>query len=150
MWEIRISQIPFSSKAPSGCLQHFTGIEGKYLSFTIKLDCLTEVSHHLGIIQTFNFADNGRHLANQDYRSCVRQEKGRCSIQYEPCDDQSFRIGPTLSNGAMSSGSMSGMGGFPGSGTAGGFPGSETAGGDLELAFKQFFFNCSFFQATQL
>lgn len=37
MWEIRISQIPFSSKAPSGCLQHFTGIEGKYL-FT-PFDC---------------------------------------------------------------------------------------------------------------
>lgn len=33
LWEIRISQIPFSLKAPSGCLQHFTGVEGKYLFF---------------------------------------------------------------------------------------------------------------------
>lgn len=31
LWEIRISQIPFSARAPSGCLQYFTGSEGKYL-----------------------------------------------------------------------------------------------------------------------
>lgn len=114
LWEIRISQIPFSSKAPSGCLQHFTGIEGKYL-----LSSLTRFyspnaldgNRFLGIIQTFNFADNGRHLANQHYKSCVRQEKGRCSIQYEPCNDQSFRIGPRLGNGMPG-----GMGGGPGYG----------------------------------
>lgn len=28
LWEIRIAQIPFSQRAPSGCLQYFTGIEG--------------------------------------------------------------------------------------------------------------------------
>lgn len=66
-----------------------------------------------GIIQTFNFADNGRHLANQNYRSCVRQEKGKCSIQYEPCNDQSFRIGPMSANGMP-------QGGLPGTGTPGG------------------------------
>lgn len=27
-WEIRISQIPFSQRAPAGCLQYFTGNEG--------------------------------------------------------------------------------------------------------------------------
>lgn len=43
--------------------------------------------------QTFNFAENGRHLANQNYRSCIRQETGMCSIAYEPCTEQSFRIG---------------------------------------------------------
>lgn len=47
-----------------------------------------------GVIQTMNFADNGRHLANQDYTICVRQELGMCSIVYEPCDENSFRIGP--------------------------------------------------------
>jgi hypothetical protein len=31
LWEIRISQIPFSAKAPSGCMQYFEGSEGKYL-----------------------------------------------------------------------------------------------------------------------
>jgi hypothetical protein len=29
-----------------------------------------------GIIQTMNFADNGRHLADQDYTICMRQEEG--------------------------------------------------------------------------
>lgn len=30
-----------------------------------------------GVIQTMNFAENGRHLANQDYTICMRQEQGR-------------------------------------------------------------------------
>jgi hypothetical protein len=30
LWEVRISQIPFSARAPSGCLQYFTGTEGKW------------------------------------------------------------------------------------------------------------------------
>lgn len=28
LWEIRIAQIPFSQRAPAGCLQYFTGKEG--------------------------------------------------------------------------------------------------------------------------
>ncbi|EDW64433.2 uncharacterized protein Dvir_GJ22532 [Drosophila virilis] len=73
LWEIRVAQIPFSQRAPAGCLQYHTGVEG--------------------IMQTFNFADNGRHLANQHYRICMRQESDMCSIVYQPCDEQSFRIG---------------------------------------------------------
>ncbi|PSN34467.1 hypothetical protein C0J52_07567 [Blattella germanica] len=49
-----------------------------------------------GIIQTMNFAINGRHLADQDYNICMRQEEGMCSIAYEPCDENSFRIGPSM------------------------------------------------------
>ena len=41
-----------------------------------------------------NFADNGRHLAEQDYNICIRQEKDMCSIAYEPCHDNAFRIAP--------------------------------------------------------
>lgn len=74
LWEMRISQIPFSQKAPLDCRQYYTGSEG--------------------VVQTFNFADNGRHLANQNYRICIRQESNMCSIVYQPCDDQSFAIGP--------------------------------------------------------
>ncbi|XP_055849332.1 uncharacterized protein LOC129914208 isoform X2 [Episyrphus balteatus] len=74
-WEVRIAQIPFSQRAPANCLQYYTGNEG--------------------VVQTFNFADNGRHLANQDYKACIRQEEKMCSIIYQPCDDQSFKIGPT-------------------------------------------------------
>lgn len=28
LWEIRVYQIPFSQRAPAGCLQYFTGTEG--------------------------------------------------------------------------------------------------------------------------
>ncbi|KAL5279938.1 hypothetical protein ACFFRR_004140 [Megaselia abdita] len=75
LWEMRISQIPFSQKAPLDCRQYYTGMEG--------------------VVQTFNFADNGRHLANQNYRICIRQETGMCSIVYQPCDERSFAIGRT-------------------------------------------------------
>jgi len=73
LWEIRITQIPFAQRAPVGCLQYHTG--------------------NKGVIQTMNFAENGRYLANQDYNICMRQESGMCSIIYEPCDENSFKIG---------------------------------------------------------
>lgn len=28
LWEIKVSQIPFSQRAPAGCLQYFTGTNG--------------------------------------------------------------------------------------------------------------------------
>ncbi|KAL0274704.1 UNVERIFIED_CONTAM: hypothetical protein PYX00_002768 [Menopon gallinae] len=74
LWEIKITQIEYRNKAPTGCMQYFR--------------------QPSGVIQTMNFADNGRHLANQDYTICMRQELGMCSIVYEPCDENSFRIGP--------------------------------------------------------
>lgn len=131
LWEIRISQIPFSSKAPSGCLQHFTGVEGKYLPDSLSRSDFKRVLSLTGIIQTFNFADNGRHLANQNYRSCVRQEKGKCSIQYEPCDEHSFRIGPMRGNGMPgSTGNRPGStGNRPGGSGGAGGGGTGTNGG---------------------
>ncbi|EDW54087.1 uncharacterized protein LOC6613188 [Drosophila sechellia] len=78
IWEMSVVQIPFSQRAPAGCLQYHTGTEG--------------------IMQTFNFAENGRHLANQNYRICVRQELDMCSIMYQPCDEQSFRIGGRMAS----------------------------------------------------
>lgn len=41
LWEIRISQIPFSSKAPTGCMQFFTGSEGKYLRLLLSESLVT-------------------------------------------------------------------------------------------------------------
>ncbi|KRT82815.1 CUB domain-containing protein [Oryctes borbonicus] len=64
-WEVVVTQIPFSQRAPAGCLQYHTG--------------------KTGFIRTMNFAENGRHLTNQDYNICIRQERGTCSIVYEPC-----------------------------------------------------------------
>ncbi|XP_034473893.1 uncharacterized protein LOC117781250 [Drosophila innubila] len=81
LWEIRVLQIPFNQRAPAGCLQYHTGVEG--------------------VLQTFNFAENGRHLANQHYKICVRQELEMCSIIYQPCDEQSFRIGGGMSGGSF-------------------------------------------------
>ncbi|XP_050298218.1 uncharacterized protein LOC126737379 isoform X2 [Anthonomus grandis grandis] len=74
IWEIIITQVSFSEGSPPGCLQYFTG--------------------RYGTVQTMNFADNGRHLANQDYNICIRQEENMCSITYEPCHENAFRISP--------------------------------------------------------
>ncbi|XP_063917357.1 uncharacterized protein LOC135133044 [Zophobas morio] len=74
LWEVRVIQVPFTQRAPAGCLQYHMGVTGT--------------------IQTMNFADNGRHLADQDYNICMRQEEEMCSIAYEPCHENSFRISP--------------------------------------------------------
>ncbi|VEN43794.1 unnamed protein product [Callosobruchus maculatus] len=93
LWEIRIVQVPFSQRAPSGCLQYYQG--------------------KTGIIQTMNFADNGRHLTNQDYEVCIRQEEGVCNIVYEPCHDNAFRISPNNDGASSTDGDVgSGFGGI--------------------------------------
>jgi len=51
----QITQIEFAERAPAGCLQYFQGVAGT--------------------VQTMNFAVNGRHLADQDYVICMRQEQ---------------------------------------------------------------------------
>lgn len=84
IWEIRVTQIEFNRRAPAGCSQFYHGVKG--------------------IIQTMNYAINGRHLANQDYNVCIRQEERMCSIVYEPCDENSFKIGPPIVVDDMASG----------------------------------------------
>ncbi|XP_003400310.2 uncharacterized protein LOC100649350 [Bombus terrestris] len=74
MWEMRVVQLDFEQRAPTGCLQYFQGSNG-----TLK---------------TFNFLSNGRFLADQDYLMCIRQEREMCGISYTPCSPDSFRIGP--------------------------------------------------------
>lgn len=63
----------------------------------------------MALWQTFNFAENGRHLANQNYRACIRQESDMCSIQYEPCFDRAFRIGPRRQIGGLGGGGPLGV-----------------------------------------
>lgn len=111
LWQIRITQVPFSQRAPQGCLQYFT--------------------ESTGFLQTFNFAENGRHLANQNYKICFKQMTGMCSIAYEPCNDQSFRIGPSQST-------------FSG-GAAGQVPGSLGIGKYLYIMFCLFMITWIFF-----
>lgn len=81
MWEIRIVQLAFEQRAPTGCLQYFQSPNG-----TLK---------------TLNFLLNGRFLANQDYLMCIRQERGMCGIAYMPCSSDSFRIGPPRMRNTM-------------------------------------------------
>ncbi|CAG9788943.1 unnamed protein product [Diatraea saccharalis] len=74
LWLMRFAQMPLAYSAPHDCLQYYTADNGT--------------------IQTFNFAINGRHLAGQDYKACVRKNTGKCGVRYSPCDNRSFRIGP--------------------------------------------------------
>lgn len=55
---------------------------------------MNKISGGTGTIQTMNFGDNGRHLANQEYNICMRQEVDMCSIAYEPCHENAFKISP--------------------------------------------------------
>nr|XP_037876896.1 uncharacterized protein LOC119630688 isoform X2 [Bombyx mori] len=74
LWLMRLAQMPLANSAPHDCLQYYT--------------------ENNGTIKTFNYAKNGRHLADHEYRSCVRRNSGFCSIRYAPCNEHSFRIGP--------------------------------------------------------
>jgi len=67
-WSIQVTQISCKSpwRAPVDCLQWYTGITG-----TIK---------------SFNFA-SGQVLSSQNYRICIRQELGYCSIGYIASSD---------------------------------------------------------------
>jgi len=62
-FSIHTSLIPCSSpnKAPTGCLQWFTGTSG------------------VGIVTTFNYA-GGEHLADQVQTICFRREQGNCRV----------------------------------------------------------------------
>lgn len=74
MWEMRIVQLAFEQRAPTGCLQYFQGLNGT--------------------LRTLNYLSNGRFLASQDYLVCIRQERRMCGVAYAPCTPESFRIGP--------------------------------------------------------
>ena len=64
-WKIKISQIECFApwKAPSDCLQFYTGVSGN--------------------VQTFNYAGNVV-LRNQQYSACIRKESGYCGIEWKP------------------------------------------------------------------
>jgi len=70
-WRIKVSQIECDSayRAPQGCLQYFF--------------------ENINTITSFNYDGNigragteGGVLANQDYRICIKQNPGMCSIEY--------------------------------------------------------------------
>ena len=67
-WKIKTTQIECSSnaRAPTDCVQYFTGISGE--------------------IRSFNF-DGGIQLRDIQYTICVRRESGFCGIQYTVQDN---------------------------------------------------------------
>ncbi|XP_064488483.1 uncharacterized protein LOC135400577 [Ornithodoros turicata] len=69
VFDIKITQISCRdvNKAPSGCLQYFTGSEGIFSSFNYALSSPTS---------------RGGYLNNLDYAICFRKEMGHCSITY--------------------------------------------------------------------
>ncbi|XP_023333450.1 uncharacterized protein LOC111705205 [Eurytemora carolleeae] len=63
-WNIRVSQIPCSAnyRAPTNCVKYFTGSSGTVTSYGFTGNTL---------------------LQSQNYDSCIRQEAGFCSIQWD-------------------------------------------------------------------
>ncbi|XP_048478406.1 uncharacterized protein LOC119693499 isoform X2 [Plutella xylostella] len=106
LWLLKIAQMPLANAAPHQCKQYFTADNGT--------------------ISTFNFAINGRYLANHQYQACVRRSAGACSIRYAPCAPRSFRIGP---GGGVQTYGAAAFPSAPGSlgGAGGGFYGPEGA-----------------------
>jgi len=72
-WKIKVSQIPCSVvwKAPEGCTQWFTGASGTIVSYNYQ---------------------GGIHLASHNYKNCIRQEEGYCSIAFS---SSSFQMSGT-------------------------------------------------------
>lgn len=98
-WRIRVSQIPCNSvfRADTGCLQYYTGVNGR--------------------IRSFNFNPiTGGQLSNQDYSICIRTERNFCSIQYSACTDAA---GNRTSAFSLSGNSNQMVPAYVGSGTQG-------------------------------
>ncbi|XP_042885176.1 uncharacterized protein LOC122261544 [Penaeus japonicus] len=91
-WKVKVTQIPCNTDytAPSNCVQYYTGVSGKVMSYNFDLT-------------------SGLELANQDYTICIRTEKNFCGIQYAACadavntDSQSFTLSgrPTSTVGSL-------------------------------------------------
>jgi hypothetical protein len=83
-WNVRITQIPCGTnyQAPADCVQYYSGSTQGY-------------------IQSYGFG-SGQLLSSQNYKACIRQEEGYCSVDWHP----SSRTNP--SSFAMLSGDATG------------------------------------------
>eukprot|EP00094_Tigriopus_californicus_P012178 TCALIF_11770-PA protein Name:"Protein of unknown function" AED:0.15 eAED:0.15 QI:0/0.55/0.7/0.7/0.22/0.4/10/4/366 len=73
-WSIKITQYAcdFDNLAPQGCTQYHFGSNS-------------------GTIKNYNF-DGGAHLANQEQKICVRQERGNCQTCYFQIEKTDFSV----------------------------------------------------------
>lgn len=83
-WNIKVSQIECTNagRAPTDCLQYFTG--------------------STGTIQSYNYPTNYDMLQSQTYTICIRKELGNCKIDYSAADGATestdgFSLGSTIS-----------------------------------------------------
>lgn len=72
-WRIKVSQIECSSsvRAPNGCLQYY-------------LENVNTISSFNWDGSTTRSGTDGGTLANMDYRACIRQNKGMCTVEWSP------------------------------------------------------------------
>ncbi|XP_076359106.1 uncharacterized protein LOC143251747 [Tachypleus tridentatus] len=87
LWNIRVTYIKNESplRAPNGCLQYHTGVTGRSSSFNFDGPA----------------SDISRHLANQNYAVCVRQETGYCSIRWTA---ETFELSRNVNEGKAKQG----------------------------------------------
>lgn len=89
-WAIEVTQIKCDSveRAPNGCRQFYRTTSGNIKSFNFKVD---EPPYTAAEIVSKGKAGTLQlHLADQNYRVCIMQQTGFCSIRWTPKSAQSF------------------------------------------------------------
>lgn len=84
-WKIKVSQIECDSETnpPTGCYQYFWGQTGRVKSFNFDQSGTT----------------NWNHLGDQNYKACVRRERGYCKIGWTESNlTPAFKISRPSSN----------------------------------------------------
>lgn len=83
-WNVRISQIECAnpSRAPSNCLQYFTGPSGVFQSFNYETTRTTN-EHQILNPQNPNIPREASYFNNMDYTICFRKEIGFCTQTYQ-------------------------------------------------------------------
>ncbi|XP_043461349.1 uncharacterized protein LOC122497969 [Leptopilina heterotoma] len=82
-WNFKIQQIACDSslRAPSGCLQYYTGISDTIMSF-----------NYGSLVNTRAQSVGSRQMANLMYGVCIRMALGYCSIEWSESKTNSFLV----------------------------------------------------------
>lgn len=75
-WRMKVTQFSCDSptRAPYGCLQYYTGVSGSVSSFNYKN------------VPNERDDDFPKHISNLNYKICLRQELGYCSVEWSTDD----------------------------------------------------------------
>ncbi|OQR72208.1 hypothetical protein BIW11_10532 [Tropilaelaps mercedesae] len=77
-WNIRITQVPCSRRAPANCLQYYTGLHGNFSSFNYY--------------NAEGIPSQQGYMNNLDYTICIRRDAGYCSTAFFVNDLSPFVI----------------------------------------------------------